>query len=106
MKMKRQNAGNPDFGKLNEMIAAMWGLLDNPSDSALTLEGLLAFQDKDGSFKLHDSYEVESDARVDLCHTPTYIGAAILMRELVSGRDDLARAFFDLNTYTCYIEIL
>ncbi|MCL2029306.1 MAG: HNH endonuclease, partial [Deltaproteobacteria bacterium] len=90
IKLLKQNAKKADLDKLNEMITVMRGLLDNPGGSTLTLEELLAFQDDDRSFKLLDSYEVSSDARVDFCHTPTYIGAAILMRELLSGRDDLA----------------
>jgi len=92
MKLERQNAEKPDFNKLNEMITAMRGLLDKPGRSALTLEELLTFQDDDGSFKLFDSYKVPSDVRVDFCHTPTYMGAAILMRELLSGKNNLADA--------------
>ena len=90
MKLQKQNAESPDFGKLKKMITTLQGLLDNSTSSKLTLKALLAFQDEDGSFKLFDTYEVPSDARVEFCHTPTYIGAAILMRELLSGRDDLA----------------
>ncbi|MDR0352045.1 MAG: gamma-glutamylcyclotransferase [Opitutaceae bacterium] len=59
----------------------MLTLLDHASDtSGLSFDALLAFQDADGGFKLLDSYEVEADARVEFCHEPNYIGAAILMR--------------------------
>jgi hypothetical protein len=92
MKLEKQNSENPDLDKLYEMITAMRGLLDNPGRSELTLEDMLTFQDDDGSFKLLDSYKIPGDTRIDFCHTPTYMGAAILMRELLSGENDLADA--------------
>lgn len=48
------------------------------------LEIILDFQDADGSFKLLDSYNVPSDARVDFCHMPTYICTAILMKAYIT----------------------
>jgi len=89
MILERQLSTKPDFNKLDKMIQAMRSLLINPDSSVLTLEELLAFQDSDGSFSLFDTYRIPSDIRVDFCHTPTYIGAAILMRALLSGREDL-----------------
>ena len=92
MRIKKQNASNPDFGVLRELTVAMRTLLDNPDRSELTITELLSLQDIDGSFKLLDTYEVPGDVRVEFCHTPTYIGAAVLMREVLSGRGDFADA--------------
>ena len=83
MKLKRLT--QPDFPKLNEMLEALKGLLEGRQDTDLTIEELLAFQDHDGSFKLLDSYHIPSDARVDFCHVPTFIGAAILMKAYLRG---------------------
>ena len=90
MRLEKQNAAEPDFEKLRVLTALMHSMLDNPDSSAVTVEELLMFQDSDGSFSLLDTYEVPSDIRVDFCHTPTYIGSAVLMREFLSGRNDLA----------------
>lgn len=87
MKLRRIN--NFNLKKLHEMITAMSKLLDGNNSSVLTIEELCSFQDKDGSFKLLNTYEVPSDARVDFCHTPTYIGSAILMKEYLAGEAGL-----------------
>lgn len=92
MILKKISAENPNFEKMDEMLTAMRSLLDDPANSALTLEELSEYQDEDGSFKLFDSYKVPNDARVDYCHMPTYMGAAIMMRELLSGRTDMRGA--------------
>ncbi|MDR2674408.1 MAG: hypothetical protein LBC18_05955 [Opitutaceae bacterium] len=77
------------MGALKKMREAMTALLDNADAiGGLVWDELLAFQDSDGSFKLLDSYKVESDARVDFCHVPTYIGAAILMRRWLDLKRD------------------
>ena len=89
MKLQRLNVKNPDFTRLDEMLTAMSELLENYNHSALSFEELLSFQDSDGSFKLFDSFLLPSDAWVDFCCTPTYIGSAILMREHLSGRKEL-----------------
>lgn len=85
MKLERISTNKPDFTKLDQMISAMKGLLEGSGESYLTIEELCAFQDTDGSFKLFDSYQVPSDARVEFCHHPTYIGAAILMKAYLDG---------------------
>ena len=81
------------------MTKAMWGLLDKPETATLTITELLAFQDSDGSFRLLDSYKgVPMDARVEFCHTPTCVRAAILMREMLSGKDGLTDALENVLT--------
>ena len=87
MKLVRLNKF--DIDKLDEMITAMSGLLEGDPSSGLTFDELYSFQDEDGSFKLLDSYEVPGDARVDFCHTPTYIGSAILMKKYLDGEVSL-----------------
>lgn len=90
MKLERLNTNGLDFAKLDEMITGMTGLLEDSETASLTIEELCSFQDTDGSFKLLDSYQVPSDARVDFCHKPTYIGAAILMKEYLGGQKRFA----------------
>lgn len=90
MKLRRLKANKPNFDELYGMIAAMNELLEGSPESTLTLEELLMFQDVDGSFKLFDSYRVPSDARVDFCYMPIYIGTAILMKEYLNGQSSLA----------------
>ena len=93
MQLQRHSAEKPDLTKLSEMNAAMLELLDKPESSTLPLENLLALQDDMGSFNLLDSCkQVPMDARVEFCHTPTCVGTAILMRELLAGRSDLTNA--------------
>lgn len=86
MLLRRLKAGRPNFTELYGMISAMKDMLENSPKSKLTLEELLMFQDVDGSFKLFDTYNVPSDARVDFCYMPTYYGAAILMKEYLTGK--------------------
>mgnify|MGYP001487903852 CR=1 FL=1 len=90
MKLQRLSANKPDFTKLDKMIASMNGLLEGSQKPTLTIEELCSFQDDDGSFKLLDSYQVPGDARVDYCYTPTYIGAAILMKTHLDEKECFA----------------
>lgn len=86
MILRRLKADEPNFTELYGMISAMSEMLKNSPKSKLTLEELLMFQDVDGSFKLFDTYNVSSDARVDFCYMPTYYGTAILMKECLIGK--------------------
>ena len=38
-----------------------------------------------------DTYKIESDARVDFCHMPTYLATAIIMKAFLADRDLLER---------------
>ena len=85
LKLKRQKHNEPRFDELSEMLCGLRDFLKedvNPNDKQWTenFKGILAFQDSDGSFKLFDSYEIPSDARVDFCYLPTYMCTAILMK--------------------------
>ncbi|MGI5927907.1 MAG: gamma-glutamylcyclotransferase family protein [Thermacetogeniaceae bacterium] len=75
-------ADAPDFSEFKRVLGELKSIL---SDSGKADIGLLHelgnFQDEDGSFKLTDSWKIPSDARVDFCYMPTYMGAAIFMRE-------------------------
>ena len=83
----------------------------NPSDEMWreNLQAIIDYQDADGSFKLMDSYQVPIDARIDFCHTPTYICSAILMKAFltdetllgISGEEILKDA---LNA-CCYVNL-
>ena len=87
--LKRLSSDKPDFDKLDEMISAMSEILEGNTNTGLTIEELLLFQDEYGSFKLLDSYEVPAEARIDFCYMPTYIGSAILMKEYLNGEKQL-----------------
>lgn len=85
MKLKRLSVDKPDFAKLYGMVETMNLMLEDSCEQTLTVEDLCVFQDVDGSFKLFDSYAVPSDARVDFCYMPTYMGTAILMKEYLKS---------------------
>ena len=83
IKLIKQN--KPEFNELFEMISAIKNFLEEDADINNTkwnenIDKILDFQDENGSFSLLTSYRVPSDARVDFCHTPTYICTAILMK--------------------------
>ena len=83
IKLIKQN--KPEFEELFEMISAIKNFLEEDADINNTkwnenIDKILDFQDENGSFSLLTSYRVPSDARVDFCHTPTYICTAILMK--------------------------
>lgn len=92
LKLKRQKHDEPEFDELSEMLFGLNAFLDeemnfNDSDWNEKLSAILDFQDSDGSFRLLDSYDVPSDARVDFCHMPTYICTAILMKAYMMDCD-------------------
>ena len=92
IKLKQQN--NPDIDELNEMTGAIKAFLDEEVDSQNSewidnINTILDFQDSDGSFKLFETYDIPSDARVDFCHMPTYICTAILMKVYLLGDSSL-----------------
>jgi len=85
MNLIRLSFDKPDFDKLDQMLSSMCEVLEGNTNTGLTIEELLLFQDEDGSFKLLDSYEVPAEALIDFCYMPTYIGSAILMKEYING---------------------
>lgn len=90
--LKRQNHINPDIDELYKMKKSLEGLIYSdlsPSDEKwkTAVEEIIRFQDVDGSFKLVDSYQIESDARVDFCHEPTYICTALLIKTLMAEKE-------------------
>ena len=98
-KLIRQNHKTPNFVHMYSMLDALKALLDadvEPDNKnwISDFEEVLAFQEKDGSFNLLDSFKVESDARVDFCYMPTYLCTAIIMKSfmtnsaLLSGHED------------------
>lgn len=91
MPLARLSVNKLDHDILDKMLSAMHELLEGHPNAQLTLDALCAFQDEDGSFKLLDSYEVPKEARVDYCHMPTYLGAAILMKAFLGGVEGLSK---------------
>ena len=84
----------PNDKKLNEMMIALKGFLDEKVDSKNTpwmenLNAILDFQDDDDSFKIFTTYDIPSDARVWYCHEPTYICSSILMKAYLTGDSTL-----------------
>ena len=51
---------------------------------------IINFMDHDGSFRLINTYEVESDARVRYCYYPSYYCTGILMKVLLQNKDFFA----------------
>ena len=85
----RINHYEPEFDEFKRMLSELEAFLREdvkPEDLIwkTNLYNVMAFQDEDGSFKLVDSYEIPMDARVDFCHTPTYICTAILMKTFLT----------------------
>lgn len=83
--LKLNKQSKPDFSELSRMISELNDFLDETPDFIdvnwkKNLDTIIDFQDADGSFKLFDSYNIPSDARVDFCYIPTYICTAALMK--------------------------
>ena len=81
--LKKQD--EPRFDELSRMLADLNAFLDGEADFNdaawnANLDAILDFQDDDGSFKLFNSFDIPSDARVDFCYMPTYICSSILMK--------------------------
>lgn len=91
-KLKLYKQNRPDFEELSRMILELKDFLDETPDFTdcdwiENLDVIIDFQDEDGSFKLFDSYNIPSDARVDFCYIPTYICTAILMKAYLVNSD-------------------
>ena len=92
LKLEKQNLNAPNFDELFRMISDLRDFLDedvNRDDRQFNenFNAVLDFQDSDGSFRLFDSAEIPSDARVDFCWMPTYICTAILMKACMSDSE-------------------
>lgn len=96
----RQDHKHPDLKDLCRMKRALEDFLRQspaPNDPTWheTIMEIVQFQYEDGSFNLLDSYNIESDCRVEFCHEPTYICTAILMKALLAdegiltGKEDV-----------------
>ena len=108
LNLTRQNHHEPNFQGLGNMLRALMSVLYSKDlDCAEwqdNLEAILRFQDSDGSFKLVDSFRIESDARVDFCYMPTYICTAILMKALMydrSGTSTLVKEALSTGLKVC-----
>lgn len=99
-KLVRLDHSNPDFKLLDAELSFLRGALEwDPSYEDNTwrenLAAIINFQDTDGSFKLVDSYEIESDCRVHYCHVPTYLCTAVIMKaflynpDFLTGKEDI-----------------
>ena len=83
LKLNKQT--EPKFDELYEMISGLESFLGEEADFNdftwnKNLSTILDFQDEDGSFKLFDSFNIPSDARVDFCYIPTYLCTASLIK--------------------------
>lgn len=107
LNLNRQNHMEPDFRILNDMRNNLEELIHTEmetysSDWYEIICAIIRFQNEDGGFNLLDSYQIESDCRVEFCHEPTYICTALLIRtllwkkELFTGKENviLSRALY------------
>lgn len=88
MKLIRQDYLKPNFEELDHMIKYIDELYDLSLKNQITykeLNMLLSFQDDDGSFKLINSYNIESDCRIYYCYYPTQIITAIVINEVLKN---------------------
>ena len=93
MKIKLEKLYKPDFDELYRMISELKNFLKEKADMdndewKENLDIMLEFQDYDGSFKLMETFDIPSDARVDFCYMPTYICTAILMKAFLTTSFD------------------
>lgn len=89
IQLNKQKHNEPEFSELYRMISDLNDFSNedaniNDKNWNRNLNTILDFQDSDGSFKLFDSYEIPTDARVDFCHMPTYLCTAILMKAFMT----------------------
>ena len=73
------------FDELNEILCGLKDFLEaeadfNDAEWKKNFDAILDFQDPDGSFKLFDTLDIPTDARVDFCYIPTYVCTAVLMK--------------------------
>ena len=90
LKLIRQNHNEPKLDELFSIIADLKDFLNEDVDFKNiqwtdNFNAIVDFQDDDGSFKLFDSYDVPTEARIDFCYIPTYVCSAILMKAYLSG---------------------
>lgn len=84
-RFRRFSSQGPDFSGVDEVLEGLKSILLNPDMlEGSTLMELVDFQTPEGSFCLLEDRDVSSDARVDFYYVPTYLGAAIFMREYLS----------------------
>ena len=91
-KIKLEKQNEPKFDELSEMLLGMKDFLAEEADFndkqwIENLNALIDFQDGDGSFKLFDSFNIPSDARVEFCYLPTYLATATLMKAYLTDSE-------------------
>ena len=107
--LEKIDSNDPDFIKTKRMMDGLCHCLyGSPSEQDSgwrdCIKEIIDFQDDDGSFKIIDSFDVPSDARVDFCYIPTYICSAILMKThlLAPGlSDDIGQALIKSLELCC-----
>ena len=90
--VKKQTRKEIKIDELFQMIAGLKDFLDEEVDFGdklwlSNLDAVIDLQDDDGSFKLIDSYDIPSDARVDFIYMPTYVCSAVLMKAYLMDED-------------------
>ncbi len=83
MKLIRENFQTPNLEIINIQIKLLeiTNKLDvKTKEFSDIIRMILEFQDEDGSFKMIDTYQVESNIRQDFCHYPTYLCTVLLIK--------------------------
>lgn len=92
MELIRENEENANLDKLNMQIKYLKNAIKLGNESkefTNIIQKILEFQDKDGSFKMLNTYQVESDVRQDFCHYPTYLCTALLIKSYIYNKESV-----------------
>jgi gamma-glutamylcyclotransferase (GGCT)/AIG2-like uncharacterized protein YtfP len=92
----RQKHDEPRLDELSKLISDLETFLEEEVDFRdigwkKNFNAILDFQDDGGSFKLFDSYDIPTDARVDFCWIPTYLCTAVLMKACLTDHDSFTQ---------------
>ncbi len=90
--LKRVPVDELDFQAANRTLAALTEMLEDGTRlNTQLLAELVAFQAEDGSFRFTDSWRMPAEARIDFGYRPTYVAAAILVREYLLAEPRMPR---------------
>lgn len=92
MELKRFDEKNLNVSKMEKMLRSLLvfskqSFKDADAGWYGDFSSIINFQDQDGSFRLINTYEIESEARVRYCYYPSYYCTGILMKAYLANKD-------------------